>query len=159
LNHRLGLFAVLCVYSIVPAVAYLFSWGSRSQFLAAVIITHSLGAAYLSNAIHSLFDKKELSQASQIVGNLKARELERTTEGLDSRLRHDLLNSANVVMGFADLLSTETSGTLNKKQQRYVHNIRVGTKQMLDLFSSKSDKTTTEESSNSSESLDETAKI
>jgi len=136
LNHRLGLFAILLIYSIVPAFGYLVSWGNRSWSMVAVIIAYSFGAAYLNNVIHSLFDKKELYQSSQIVTDNKI---------LDSRLRHDLMNSVNVVMGFADLLSTETTGSLNEKQQRYVHIIRVKNREMLGLVNSKSDRSTPED--------------
>jgi signal transduction histidine kinase len=163
LNHRLSLFAILLIYSTVPAAVFLVSGSNRSRSLAALIITYSLGAAYLTNVIHSLFGKKELYQATQIVGNALSEDLSResTTESkcLDNRFRHDLMNSVNVVMGFAELLSAETAGTLNKKQQRYVHVIRVGIGQMLGLINSKSDRTATEEDSNSSETLAEAAQI
>ena len=163
LNSRPTLFAILLIYSTVPAAVYLVSGSNRSWSRAAVIIMYSLGAAYLTNLIHSLFGKKALYRASEIVGDAlsKDREQARTTESkcLDSRLRHDLMNSVNVVMGFADLLSTETTGTLNNKQQRYVHVIRVGIRQMLGLVNSKSNRTASEETSNSSESLDEPSQI
>jgi signal transduction histidine kinase len=163
LNNRPTLFAILVIYSTVPAAVCLVSGSKRSWSLAAVIITYSLGAAYLTKLIHPLFGKEELQPAARIVGDALSKDLalDRTTERtcLDSRLRHDLMNSVNVVMGFADLLSAETAGTLNKKQQRYVHVIRVGIRQMLGLVNSKSERTTREETSDSSESLDEAAQI
>ena len=59
------------------------------------------------------------------------------TEGSHgSRLRHDLRNALNLVMGFADLLAADTTGTLNEKQRLYLDNIRIGTRQMLDLITS-----------------------
>jgi signal transduction histidine kinase len=151
LNHRLGLFAILLLYSTVPAIGYLVSWGNRSWAIVAVIITYSLGAAYLNYVVHSLFAKRELCHAPQDP------EHERLTESkrLDSVLRHDLMNSVNVVMGFADLLSAEATGPLNQKQQRYVHIIRVTNRQILDLVNSKSDRTTQGKSSQSSESPQE----
>jgi signal transduction histidine kinase len=163
LDNRPVLFAILLICSTVPAVAYLVSGSNRSWSLAAVIVTYSLEAAYLTSVLHSLSGKKEPYQASRIVDNPLSKdpapERTRESEHLDSSLRHDLINSVNVVMGFADLLSTETTGTLNKKQQRYVHVIRVGVQQMLELVNSKSERPATEEKSNSSESLDEAAQI
>jgi len=163
LDNRPVLFAILLICSTVPAVAYLVSGSNRSWSLAAVIVTYSLEAAYLTSVLHSLSGKKEPYQASRIVDNPlskdPAHERTRESEHLDSSLRHDLINSVNVVMGFADLLSTETTGTLNKKQQRYVHVIRVGIRQMLGLVNSKSNRTASEETSNSSESLDEPSQI
>ncbi len=153
LNNRPTLFAILLIYSTVPAAVYLVCGNNRSWSLAAMIITYSLGAAYLTNLLHSLFGKKELYQAAQIEDNGTE------SKSFDKRLRHDLMNSVNVVMGFADLLSTETIGTLNNKQQRYVHVIRVGIRQMLGLVNSKSDRTASEETSNSSESLDDPPQI
>jgi signal transduction histidine kinase len=122
--------------------------------MGAVIVTYSLGAAYLNNVLHSLFSKKDLCQTPH-----REHDGATVSKGLDSRFRHDLMNSVNVVMGFADLLSTETTGPLNEKQQRYVHIIRVKNRQMLGLVNSKSDRTTQDETSKSSESLDETGRI
>ena len=72
-----------------------------------------------------------------------------------SRVRHDLRNSINVVMGFADLLLAESTGTLNEKQRLYVNNIRAGSRRMISLLSSEENGTASETSSDSSESLDE----
>lgn len=132
----------------------------------AAIITYSFGAACLTKVLCSLFSGEALHRATQIAGSALSKERDHrcTTQPkenkyLDSRLRHDLRNSLNVVMGFADLLSAETAGTLNEKQQFYVHNIRVGTRQMFCLLRSKNDGIASEESSDSSESLDEAAQI
>ena len=72
-----------------------------------------------------------------------------------SRLRHDLRNSLNVVMGFADLLSNATAGPLNEKQRLYLQNIQAGTRQMLDLLSSKTDGADPDQSMRSLEPPDE----
>ena len=72
-----------------------------------------------------------------------------------SRARHDLRNSINVVMGFADLLLAESTGTLNEKQRLYVNNIRAGSRRVISLLSSEENGTASETSSDSSESLDE----
>ena len=162
LNRPLILLAVLLLYATMPAVAHLFSGGDQRRSLAALIVTYLLGAAYLTNVFHSLIGGKEFYPAARILGKAlsKEPEYERTEESkcLDTRLRHDLRNSVNVIMGFADLLSTETAGTLNKKQQIYVHNIGAGARQMLALVDSKSDASGNEERSNSSGS-DKTAQV
>jgi len=77
------------------------------------------------------------------------------SKSFGSRVRHDLRNSLNVVMGFADLLLVESTGTLNEKQRLYVNNIRAGSRRMISLLSSEENGTASETSSDSSESLDE----
>lgn len=77
------------------------------------------------------------------------------SKSFGSRVRHDLRNSLNVVMGFADLLLAESTGTLNEKQRLYVNNIRAGSRRMISLLSSEENGTASETSSDSSESLDE----
>jgi signal transduction histidine kinase len=76
-------------------------------------------------------------------------------KSLGGRVRHDLRNSINVVMGFADPLLAESTGTLNEKQRLYVNNIRAGSRRMISLLSSEENGTASETSSDSSESLDE----
>jgi light-regulated signal transduction histidine kinase (bacteriophytochrome) len=142
LNRPLVLFAVLLLYATVPAVAHLFSWGDRRRSLAALIIAYSLGAAYFTNMFHAC---KALAKDSE-------HEPAERSKCHDIRIRHDLRNSINVIMGFADLLSTETVGALNKKQQNYVHNIGAGARQMLAVVDSKNDSSGNEKISNSSTS-------
>ena len=77
------------------------------------------------------------------------------SKSFGSRVRHDLRNSLNVVMGFADLLLVESTGTLNEKQRLCVNNIRAGSRRMISLLSSEENGTASETSSDSSESLDE----
>ena len=77
------------------------------------------------------------------------------SKSFGSRVRHDLRNSLNVVMGFADLLLAESTGTLNEKQRLYVNNIRAGSRRMISLLSSEENGTASETSSDSSESLDQ----
>jgi signal transduction histidine kinase len=146
-DHPLDLFSILLIYSTVPLVVCLVLGGNRSRFLVAAFITYSLGAAFLSKWLHSSVSKE--------------REHECATEpkegkSLVSLVRHDLRNSLNVIMGFADLLSAEATGTLNEKQRLYVHNIRAGSQRMLILLNSKEDGTA---SKASSESLDQAAQI
>ena len=76
-------------------------------------------------------------------------------KSLGGRVRHDLRNSINVVMGFADLLLAESTGVLNAKQRLYVNNIRTGSQRMLSLLSSKEDGTSSETSAGLSKPLDE----
>jgi len=77
------------------------------------------------------------------------------SKSFGSRVRHDLRNSLNVVMGFADLLLAESTGTLNEKQRLYVNNIRAGSRRMISLLSSEENGTASETGSDSSESLDQ----
>ncbi len=149
-NHPLDLFSVLLIYSTVPLVVCLVFGGNRSRFLVAAIITYSCGAAFLTKWLHSLVSKeREHKFANE----------PKESKSLVSRVRHDLRNSLNVVMGFTDLLSADATGTLNEKQRLYVHNIRAGTRRMLLLLNSKEDGRDSAESSESSESFDETAQI
>lgn len=153
---------ILLLYATAPAVAYLFSWVNPGRSLAALIITYSLGAAYFTHMFHSLIGGNEFHPTGRIMAEAlpKDPEHERTeeTKCLDTRLRHDLRNSISVIMGFADLLSTEIAGTLNKKQQMYVHNIGAGARQMLTLVDSKNDPNGNKGSLNSSAS-DKTAQV
>jgi signal transduction histidine kinase len=80
-------------------------------------------------------------------------------KSLGGRVRHDLRNSINVVMGFADLLLADSTGMLNEKQRLYVNNIRAGSRRMLSLLSSKEDGTASETSLCLSTPLDETTQM
>ncbi|AKB28597.1 Sensory transduction histidine kinase [Methanosarcina siciliae T4/M] len=51
-----------------------------------------------------------------------------------AKMSHELRTPLNAVIGFSDLLLTESPGKLNKKQARYVKNIRSGGKYLLDLI-------------------------
>jgi signal transduction histidine kinase len=138
------------IYSTVPLVICLVFGGSRSGFLLAAIITYSFGAAFLTKWLYSLVPKE------------RAREFAtepQENKSLVGRIRHDLRNSLNVVIGFTDLLSAETTGALNEKQRLYVQNIRAGTRRMLMLLNSKEEGPDLAGSSTPSESLDETARI
>ena len=146
-NHPLDLFSILLMYSLVPLIVCLVFAGNRNRFLVAAIISYSFGAAFLGKWLHALVSKE--------------REHERVTvpkegKSLLNLVRHDLRNSLNVILGFADLLSAEATGTLNEKQQLYVYNIRAGSQRMLILLNSKEDGTA---SNVSSESLDQAAQI
>ena len=146
-NHPLDLFSILLMYSFVPLIVCMVLSGNRSRFLVAAFITYSLGAAFLSKWLHSLVSKER--------GHECATE-PKEDKSLVSRVRHDLRNSLNVIMGFTDLLSAEATGTLNEKQRLYVHNIRAGSQRMLILLNSKENGTA---SKASSESLDQAAQI
>ena len=120
----------------------------------------------MSKFLQSSLSGKERQQAPLIVDQAlsEGRDGESPTEpeeskGLVSHVRHDLRNSLNVVMGFADLLSAQATGTLNEKQQLYVHNIQAGTRRMLRLLNSKEDEVPSEASSEPSGSLGKTAQI
>ena len=116
-NRPLDLFSILLMYSLVPLIVCLALGGNRNRFLVAAIITYSLGAAFLSKWLHSSVSKQREHQYAMEPQESKS---------LVSLVRHDLRNSLNVIMGFADLLSAEATGTLNEKQRLYVHNIRAG---------------------------------
>ena len=144
-NHPLDLFCILLMYSFVPLIVCLVFGGNQNRFLVEAIISYSLGAALLSKWLHALISKE--------------REHERATEpqegkSLVSRVRHDLRNSLNVIMGFTDLLSAEATGTLNEKQRLYLHNIRAGSQRMLIMLNSKEDGTASK-----ANSLDQAAQI
>ena len=116
----------------------------------AAIIMYSFGAAFLAKWLHSsVFKEGEHEFATE----------PKESQSFVSRVRHDLRNSLNVVMGFTDLLSAEATGTLNEKQRLYVHNIRAGTRRMLILLNSKENGPESAESAESPESVDETARI
>jgi len=130
----------------VPLIVCLV-FGGNHHFLVAAIITYSFGAALLSKWIHTSVSKdREHECAAE----------PKEDKSLVGRVRHDLRNSLNVIMGFTELLSAEATGTLNEKQRLYVHNIRAGTRRMLSLLNSKEDRTA---SNVSSESLDQAAQI
>jgi light-regulated signal transduction histidine kinase (bacteriophytochrome) len=76
-------------------------------------------------------------------------------KSLGGRVRHDLRNSINVVMGFVDLLLAESTGTLNEKQRLYLNNIRAGSQRMLSLLGSKEDGTGSATSAGLSKPFDE----
>jgi signal transduction histidine kinase len=138
------------IYSTVPLVVCLAFGGNRSRLLVAGNIIYSFGAAFLAKWLHSSVFKER--------GHEFATE-PKESKSFVSRVRHDLRNSLNVVMGFTDLLSAEATGTLNEKQRLYVHNIRAGTRRMLILLNSKENGPESAESAEPSESVDETAQI
>jgi signal transduction histidine kinase len=51
------------------------------------------------------------------------------------RLKHDLRNPLNVIIGFSSLLKEEQVGVLNEKQRRYVENIFSSAQTLLSLLS------------------------
>lgn len=51
-----------------------------------------------------------------------------------AKMSHELRTPLNSVIGFSDLLLTEAFGELNKKQVRYVKNIKFSGKHLLDLI-------------------------
>lgn len=51
-----------------------------------------------------------------------------------AKMSHELRTPLNSVIGYSDLLLTESSGKLNEKQARYVKNIKFSGKHLLDLI-------------------------
>ena len=52
-----------------------------------------------------------------------------------STMSHELRTPLNAVLGFSDLLADERYGSLNDRQQRYVHHIHTGGRHLLRLIS------------------------
>ena len=68
------------------------------------------------------------------------RDIARLTRELDqckSRYAHDLRSPLQTVMGYADLLSAETTGPLNAKQRRFLDTLREGTHKLLQIIEGK----------------------
>ena len=68
---------------------------------------------------------------------LRNREVERATQ-LKSKflanMSHELRTPLNAIVGFSDLLSEQTAGELNSKQQRFVGHIKTGAAHLLQLI-------------------------
>ena len=68
---------------------------------------------------------------------LRNREVERATSMKSkflANMSHELRTPLNAIMGFSDLLAEGTAGTLNAKQQRFVHHIKQGSTHLLQLI-------------------------
>jgi PAS domain S-box-containing protein len=49
---------------------------------------------------------------------------------------HDFKNPLNAIIGYSDMLEAGMGGALNEKQQKYVHNIALGSKHLLSMVTS-----------------------
>ena len=68
---------------------------------------------------------------------LRNREVERATTMKSkflANMSHELRTPLNAIMGFSDLLAEGTAGSLNSKQQRFVHHIKQGSTHLLQLI-------------------------
>ena len=54
--------------------------------------------------------------------------------GLASKLHHDLRGPLQSVMGFSDLLASETAGPLNIKQKQFLDNVCTAARKMFALM-------------------------
>ncbi len=55
-----------------------------------------------------------------------------------SNIDHELRISLNSIIGFSELMKIKAPGDLNEKQERYVHNVIISGKHLLDLIQQKS---------------------
>lgn len=80
---------------------------------------------------------KETIEAKNRELDLRNREVERANH-LKSQflasMSHELRTPLNAILGFSDLLSDGSAGTLNEKQSRWVDHIRKGGKHLLQLI-------------------------
>jgi len=68
---------------------------------------------------------------------LRNRQVERATSMKSkflANMSHELRTPLNAIMGFSDLLAEGTAGSLNSKQQRFVHHIKQGSTHLLQLI-------------------------
>ncbi|MGA8152220.1 MAG: response regulator [Terriglobales bacterium] len=91
---------------------------------------------------HEGLEERVLERTAQLaVANkeldLRNREVERATQ-LKSKflasMSHELRTPLNAIVGFSDLLSDETAGSLNLKQKRFVDHIKKGSAHLLQLI-------------------------
>ncbi len=68
------------------------------------------------------FQKQEAERASQFKSQFLA------------NMSHELRTPLNAIIGFSDLLSDDSSGTLNERQQRFVHHVQEGAYHLLQLI-------------------------
>jgi signal transduction histidine kinase len=99
-----------------------------------------------SLAVQSDQLKSKVEELEQVNQNLEARELElqlsnkqlETANRLKSQflatMSHELRTPLNSIIGFSELLEDKTYGSLNQKQAKYVGNIVISSKHLLQLI-------------------------
>lgn len=78
--------------------------------------------------------EKEIQEAN--LAKIAAEESSRIKSEFLANMSHELRTPLNSIIGFSDMLLTETFGSLNKKQFNYVNNISASGKHLLELINS-----------------------
>jgi signal transduction histidine kinase len=92
--------------------AFVWSWRSRGKL-----------AEQLSAAEEQLAEtRREIAASKQ------------SFEQLKSKYAHDLRSPLQAAMGYADLLMAESTGNLNPKQKRFLENLALATRKIVDII-------------------------
>jgi PAS domain S-box len=88
---------------------------------------------HIAGVLVDISERKE-AEATLLAAKRTAEEASRTKSEFLANMSHELRTPLNSVIGFADILSEETFGSLNDKQQRYVGNISKSGRHLLSLI-------------------------
>lgn len=94
------------------------------------------GQIYIADArIAPVIDNKELIGFVGIERDItKEKQIDHAKTEFVSFTSHQLKNPLTIVSLFTDVLLKEKNGTLNKKQKKYLHQIKSANKRMIDLI-------------------------
>ncbi|WP_440951994.1 PAS domain S-box protein [Methanococcoides sp. FTZ1] len=87
----------------------------------------------LFSIVHDITDRKK-AEAELVNAKMEAESANRSKSEFLASMSHELRTPLNSVIGFSDILLTESFGPLNEKQFRYTDNISKSGKHLLELI-------------------------
>ncbi len=106
-----------------------------STFPVEVKLTHTSfnGKAAIIALTHNITERKK-AEESMLRARMTAEEANRMKSQFLANMSHELRTPLNSIIGFSDVLDTETFGPLNEKQIQYIRNINTSGTLLLELI-------------------------